>query len=147
MGFSGFVKKEIKEGDLLELWAEEKKAKDGGKSEVASIEKVSNEKVVKGISSMPRIPRANDSKNKTKKVVGHASQQAEHGHYPAPPPTYDNIWQEHFSEEGYTYYYNPSTGESTWEYPSGDIQLCQQYQDDGGNWYWFNTSTYESSWV
>ncbi len=34
MGFSGFVKKEIKEGDLLELWAEENKAKDGAKNEV-----------------------------------------------------------------------------------------------------------------
>ena len=103
--------------------------------------------MVKGVSSMPRIPRTNDSKNKAKKVVDHVAQQAERGHYVAPPPTHNNIWQEHFSEEGYTYYYNPSTGESTWEYPSGDIQLCQQYQDDGGNWYWFNTSTNESTWV
>ena len=34
MGFSGFVKKEVKEVDLLALWAEENKAKEEGKNEV-----------------------------------------------------------------------------------------------------------------
>jgi len=103
--------------------------------------KVSTTKVVKGVSgSMPRIPRANDSKIKSFSVEQAAP-------VTAPVTAYVNVWQEHFSEEGYTYYYNPGTGESTWEYPSGDIQVCQQYQDDQGNWYWFNTTTYESSWV
>jgi hypothetical protein len=34
MAFSGFVKKEVKEVDLLALWAEENKAKEEGKNEV-----------------------------------------------------------------------------------------------------------------
>jgi len=109
--------------------------------------KVVNEKVSKGASGMPKIPRMSDNKNKNTKAANQVAKQAEYAPYVAPPPTYNNIWQEHFSEEGYTYYYNPTTGESTWEYPRGDMQLCQQYQDDSGNWYWFNTSTYESSWV
>ena len=36
MGFSGFSKKEVDEGDLLALWAEENKVKDGAKKEVRS---------------------------------------------------------------------------------------------------------------
>ena len=54
------------------------------------------------------------------------------------------LWQEHFSETGETYYYCPSTGESSWNYPSGDIQLCNQYQDEGGNYYWYNSVTGDS---
>ena len=27
------------------------------------------------------------------------------------------IWQEFFSDSGETYYYNPNTQESTWDYP------------------------------
>ena len=56
--------------------------------------------------------------------------------------------QEHFTEEGQTYYYNVSSGESTWEYPkpagAEEVQICSQYQEADGSWYWYNSSTAES---
>lgn len=58
------------------------------------------------------------------------------------------IWQEHFSEEGHCYYYQPDSGDSSWDMPEGEnIQILNQYQDDEGNWYWYNSVTGESSWV
>lgn len=61
---------------------------------------------------------------------------------------YAVLWQEHFSEEGYTYYYQPDTGESTWDYPAGDnVQILNQYQDTSGAWYWYNSVTGESTWA
>ena len=57
------------------------------------------------------------------------------------------VWQEHYSDEGYTYYFNVANGESSWELPSGDdVQICNQHQDEEGNWYWFNNVTGESEW-
>jgi hypothetical protein len=62
-----------------------------------------------------------------------------------PPPTTSSVWQEHFSENGETYYYCPQSGESSWEYPQGDgIQLLSQYTDDKGFVYWYNWSTGDS---
>ena len=58
------------------------------------------------------------------------------------------IWQEFFSESGETYYYNPNTQESTWDYPQGPgVQVVSQYQDDDGNYYWYNFVTGESTWA
>ena len=58
------------------------------------------------------------------------------------------IWQEHFSEEGHCYYYQPDSGDSSWDMPEGEnVQILNQYQDDEGNWYWYNSITGESSWV
>lgn len=58
------------------------------------------------------------------------------------------IWQEHFSDEGHCYYYQPDTGDSSWDMPEGDnLQILNQYQDDEGNWYWYNSVTGEASWV
>lgn len=59
------------------------------------------------------------------------------------------VWQEHFSDEGHQYYYCPATGESVWEYPSGEFdQILQQFQDEmSGSWYWFNSVTGESEWM
>ncbi len=58
------------------------------------------------------------------------------------------LWQEFFSESGETYYYNPKTQESSWEYPQGPgVQVVSQYQDDDGNFYWYNFVTGESEWA
>ena len=58
------------------------------------------------------------------------------------------IWQEYFSEDGETYYYNPESQESRWEYPTGDnVQVVSQYQDDEGYYYWYNFVTGESTWA
>ena len=57
------------------------------------------------------------------------------------------IWYEYFSDAGETYYYNPETGESVWEYPTGDAQVLSQYQDDDGNYYWYNWTSGETSWA
>lgn len=58
------------------------------------------------------------------------------------------IWQEHFSEEGHTYYFRPDNEESSWEWPEGNnVQMCHQYQDAEGGWYWYNSVTGETSWV
>ena len=58
------------------------------------------------------------------------------------------IWQEHFSEEGFTYYYREDTGESAWDLPSGsNVQILSQYQDSSGAWYWFNNVTAEVTWI
>lgn len=63
----------------------------------------------------------------------------------APPLTTSSVWQEHFTENGETYYYCPQSGESSWEYPQGDgIQLLSQYTDDKGFVYWYNWSTGDS---
>jgi len=57
------------------------------------------------------------------------------------------VWQEHYDDRGYTFYYQVATGESSWEMPSGDIQIEQQHQDDEGLWYWYNLTTGESTWM
>lgn len=58
------------------------------------------------------------------------------------------IWQEHFSEEGYVYYYNVETGVSDWEQPFGqNVQILSQYQDSSGSWYWFNNITGATEWI
>lgn len=68
-------------------------------------------------------------------------------HAPSEPPG-AVIWQEYFSEDGETYYYNPDTQESRWEYPTGDdMQVVSQYQDDEGFYYWYNFVTGESTWA
>jgi len=63
--------------------------------------------------------------------------------------TGSTIWQEHFTDEGHQYYYCVASGESLWEYPSGEFdQILQQCQDEAsGNWYWFNSVTGESEWM
>ena len=58
------------------------------------------------------------------------------------------VWQEHFSEEGYIYYYQEATGESLWEMPEGEnVQILSQYQDNEGSWYWFNNTTGDTTWI
>jgi hypothetical protein len=58
------------------------------------------------------------------------------------------VWQEHYSDEGYTFYFKESTGESQYDAPTGDnIQIEVQHQDDQGHWFWFNQTTQESKWV
>jgi hypothetical protein len=56
-------------------------------------------------------------------------------------------WQEHFSDEGFAYYYRQDTGESTWEMPVGqEVQILTQYQNEEGLWYWYNNSSGEVIW-
>jgi hypothetical protein len=58
------------------------------------------------------------------------------------------IWQEHFTDEGYTYYYKIDTGESLWEMPTGsEVQIQSQYQDSSGSWYWYNNVTGDIEWI
>mmetsp|Transcript_27122 Transcript_27122/g.45756 ORF Transcript_27122/g.45756 Transcript_27122/m.45756 type:complete len:137 (+) Transcript_27122:57-467(+) len=59
-----------------------------------------------------------------------------------------SVWQEHYTEEGKAYYYNVSSGDSSWEMPAGaNVQIETQNQDEEGNWYWFNGVTGESTWI
>lgn len=68
-------------------------------------------------------------------------------HAPLEAPA-EVIWQEFFAEDGATYYFNPESQESVWEYPTGDnVQVVSQYQDDEGFYYWYNFVTGESSWA
>lgn len=57
------------------------------------------------------------------------------------------IWQEHFSpNDGNVYFYQPDTGESSWEAPMGDkVQIVSQLQDASGAWFWHNNATGEDS--
>lgn len=59
------------------------------------------------------------------------------------------VWQEHYADDGKTYYYDPYTGESQWDYPQGaEDQVETQYQDEAsGAWYWFNSTTGEAKWM
>ena len=78
-------------------------------------------------------------------------------------------WVETGDEAGNIYYYNEVTGESSWDWPSGessagnyqqehqgvggvggggkDVSGWQTLQDDVGNWYHFNPMTGESRWA
>ena len=58
-----------------------------------------------------------------------------------------HVWQEHYTEAGQAYYYNEASGDSTWDYPPGNVQLETQNQDENGNWYWFNSTTGEAKWM
>jgi hypothetical protein len=60
----------------------------------------------------------------------------------------EHVWQEHYTQEGKTYYYNVATAQSSWEMPVHvDTQIETQNQDENGNWYWFNSATGESHWM
>ena len=59
-----------------------------------------------------------------------------------------NVWQEHYTESGQTYYYNVGTGVSSWGFPAHpDAQIETQNQDENGSWFWFNSITGESKWM
>lgn len=56
------------------------------------------------------------------------------------------IWQEHFTEEGNSYFYNVDGDYSAWELPSDNaskIQLQVQCEDEDGTLYWLNETTGE----
>jgi hypothetical protein len=59
-----------------------------------------------------------------------------------------HVWQEHYTESGKAYFYNVTTGASSWEMPTHvDTQIETQNQDENGSWYWFNNVTGESKWM
>ena len=142
MAFSGFTKKEVDEGNLLAQWAIE-----SAQPEASSIPTTpllgdntdSDQRKRTGggmAAGMARLPKA--------KVTAKPAVKKAPAKKTAQQPI---IWQEYFSEEGYTYYYRPDTGESAWEVPTGSTQICQQYQDEeSGLWYWFNTVTGDTEW-
>lgn len=58
------------------------------------------------------------------------------------------IYEEHYNDQGESYYYFPSTGERMWEKPKGNnIQILSQHQDAEENWYWLNNQTKETKWI
>jgi WW domain len=69
-----------------------------------------------------------------------------------------SLWQEFVDDDsGCTYYWNESTGETTWETPSGYASpetrpspvpsvWIQFTDDDSGCPYWYNEQTGESTW-
>jgi len=60
----------------------------------------------------------------------------------------EQVWEEHFGDDGHGYYYNPTSGESSWDTPTGEgVQISSQFQDTEGTWYWYNNITGESTWV
>ncbi|KAM9766331.1 WW domain-binding protein 4 [Menidia menidia] len=78
-------------------------------------------------------------------------------------PPANQVWVEGLTEEGHTYYYNSSTGESRWDKPAGfqgetsiSAQPEQMESSSGSAWmeavspdgytYFYNTETGESSW-
>eukprot|EP01041_Mallomonas_annulata_P007352 gene7352-15007_t len=65
------------------------------------------------------------------------------------PPGFVSLWEEHRSDEGHVYYYNPRSGESSWDRPVGTaVQVLQSCQDlDSGAWYWYNSTTGETTWM
>ena len=59
-----------------------------------------------------------------------------------------HVWQEHYTEDGQAYFYNISSGQSSWDLPTHlYTQIESQNQDENGNWYWFNNVTGESKWM
>jgi alpha-tubulin suppressor-like RCC1 family protein len=75
--------------------------------------------------------------------------------FPVRPATNPNskkkpeLWQEHYTDDGLTYFYNPETEESLWERPEGNqVQMLVMYLDEGsGQNYWLNHSTGEAYWM
>ena len=57
-------------------------------------------------------------------------------------------WEEHYDDEGHAYFFNPATGDSSWDMPDGDdVQILTSVQDEEGSWYWYNNTTGESEWT
>ena len=57
-------------------------------------------------------------------------------------------WSTEKSTDGYVYYFNWKTGESTWVHPahqSGEVEWSRE-QDHNGQVYFFNHSTHDSTW-
>ncbi len=59
------------------------------------------------------------------------------------------VWQEHYTEDGLTYYYHPQTERSSWDRPEGEsVQIQVMYLDEStGQQYWLNHSTGETYWL
>lgn len=53
-------------------------------------------------------------------------------------------WVETLTEDGQQYWYNPATGESTWDDPTVDQWV--QTETEAGETYWYNPATGESTW-
>jgi len=73
---------------------------------------------------------------------------------PPPPPPEDeddvvDLWHENFADDGRLYYYNPTTGESSWDTPPADkSQVLRPTEDPLSHaWYWLNLTTGESTWM
>ena len=90
---------------------------------------------------------SNNRASPNKRLAAIRAVPADKGQIAAPPPIAVvpfSVWQEHYTEDGYTYYHCPGTGESAWEYPVGDVQILNQYQDAEGYTYWYNSTTGDS---
>ncbi|CAN9498073.1 unnamed protein product [Ophioblennius macclurei] len=100
------------------------------------------------LSQAPGNPQPKKPKKKQEKAIMKPTQ-----------PTKAQVWVEGLSDDGHTYYYNTTTGESRWEKPEG-FQGFPQYGQtmsfSGSAWveavspdgytYYYNTETEESNW-
>lgn len=50
-------------------------------------------------------------------------------------------WQQYFDDDGNPYWFNPMTGESTYDQPGAQAEEWTQVYDDSGNVYWYNQAT------
>ena len=56
-------------------------------------------------------------------------------------------WQEKLSKTGEKFFFNPVTGESTWEDPRlSDSEWKTYYTDDGADVYFYNAKTKQTTW-
>ena len=63
--------------------------------------------------------------------------------------TAESAWEVCYTEDGYTYYYNNSTGVSSWDYPEdfqSDLNLWEEHYTEDGDVYYYNNVTQCSQW-
>ncbi|GMH64327.1 hypothetical protein TL16_g03937 [Triparma laevis f. inornata] len=66
----------------------------------------------------------------------------------------DEVWVEHLSENGESYFHQPSTGETVWDRPDGEITPASLQMDEkwlkadegNGDNYWYDETSGRTTW-